>query len=318
MIRNNMYCILLVILMCCVSAVYSSLGDRTYVFQKCLKNCSHTECLDEETFKSRQPAHLVLLGWTCYEECRHSCMWYTVDAFVKDGSPVPQFYGKWPFVRVFGLQEPASVVFSILNAASHAMVLWYRRHVDPSTPMYYVWHGMVLVSVNAWTWSTIYHSKDTDFTEMMDYFFALTIVLYNAFILFCRVVDTEKRWKPAVAVSILLAFYARHIHYLAFVRFDYGYNMTVNVVIGLADVCGWLGWCVVRRKDRYVWMCAAAMVAFNLSVMLELLDFPPLWWTLDAHALWHASTVPINLLWWRFIIADGIHLQEKKTSRKMV
>ena len=34
---------------------------------------------------------------------------------------------------------------------------------------------------------------------------------------------------------------------------------------------------------------------------LELLDFPPVYFVLDAHALWHATTIPINLLMWRFV-----------------
>ncbi|XP_076461872.1 GPI-specific phospholipase A2-like PGAP3 [Babylonia areolata] len=310
--------ILQFLLLCCVSTVYSSVGDKSYVFRKCLMNCSRTECLDEDAFLSQQPVHLVLLRWTCSAECQHSCMWHTVDAFVRDGSPVPQFYGKWPFIRFFGIQEPASVLFSILNAAGHLSLLSYRRKVASNTPMYFVWHGLVLVSVNAWTWSTIYHTRDTDFTEMMDYFFALSIVMYNVFALFCRVLGTEKYWKPAIVASVLLILFVRHTHFLAFVHFDYGYNMKFNVAIGMVSVFGWIAWCIAHRKDRYVWKCAAAMLGINLTVLLELLDFPPLWWTLDAHALWHACTVPINLLWWRFIIDDGVHLQEIEAAKKKI
>ena len=52
-----------------------------------------------------------------------------------------------------------------------------------------------------------------------------------------------------------------------------------------------------RRK--YVWKCVAAVVCGSLTVLLELLDFPPLLWVVDAHALWHLSTVPLPLLWYR-------------------
>jgi hypothetical protein len=31
---------------------------------------------------------------------------------------------------------------------------------------------------------------------------------------------------------------------------------------------------------------------------LELLDFPPFLWILDAHALWHLTTVPLIPLWY--------------------
>ena len=30
-----------------------------------------------------------------------------------------------------------------------------------------------------------------------------------------------------------MIFYAKHIHYLAFVHFEYGYNMKVNVGVGM-------------------------------------------------------------------------------------
>ena len=54
------------------------------------------------------------------------------------------------------------------------------------------------------------------------------------------------------------------------------------------------------RRRRYVWKCVAAVVWGSCTVMLELLDFPPILWLVDAHALWHLSTVPIPLLWYRY------------------
>jgi hypothetical protein len=40
-------------------------------------------------------------------------------------------------------------------------------------------------------------------------------------------------------------------------------------------------------------------------MLLEIYDFPPLWGILDAHAIWHATTVPITYLWWSFIKDDA-------------
>lgn len=36
---------------------------------------------------------------------------------------------------------------------------------------------------------------------------------------------------------MLIGLYGYHIHYLTFVNFDYGYNMTVNVAVGKLMVC---------------------------------------------------------------------------------
>lgn len=311
--------VIAVVILTGVDFVSCSAGDRSYVFQKCLSSCNASNCEDETTSKSKQPFSLWLLGWDCIAECKHDCMWRTVDAFLRDGSAVPQFYGKWPFVRIFGMQEPASVLFSVLNAIGQLMLLLYRKKVSPTTPMYYVWHGLALVAISAWTCSAVYHSRDTDFTEMMDYFFALAIVMYNVFALFCRVVGTERWWKPICASAVLLVIFIHHIHYMAFIKFDYGYNMKINIAFGVASAIGWLAWCWhCRKKQRYVWQCACTLFAVNLSLLLELLDFPPLWWQLDAHALWHACTAVLTPLWWMFIINDGVYLQDQQQFKKII
>ena len=46
------------------------------------------------TFSEIQPFSEKLLGWSCEDECKYSCMWTTVDAFQRDGLNVPQFHGK--------------------------------------------------------------------------------------------------------------------------------------------------------------------------------------------------------------------------------
>ena len=50
-----------------------------------------------------------------------------------------------------------------------------------------------------------------------------------------------------------------------------------------------------------MWKCVVAVVFGGCTVLLELLDFPPLLLAVDAHALWHLSTVPLPLLWYRSV-----------------
>lgn len=94
---------------------------------------------------------LGLLQWRCSDDCRYRCMWSIVDSFERKGWPPPQFHGKWPFVRWMGLQEPASVFFSLLNLMVHIIMFRkFRSEVRPSSPMYKIWFlyaGVSCVSV---------------------------------------------------------------------------------------------------------------------------------------------------------------------------
>ena len=45
-----------------------------------------------------------------------------------------------------------------------------------------------------------------------------------------------------------------------------------------------------------------AVLLVATSVALELLDFPPIYWIIDSHAIWHFATVPLPLLWYATII----------------
>ena len=48
---------------------------------------------------ARQSLHLRLLRWNCDDECDYKCMWETVDAFQRDNSKIPQFYGKVDLIK---------------------------------------------------------------------------------------------------------------------------------------------------------------------------------------------------------------------------
>jgi len=94
--------------------------------------------------------------------------------------PIQQFYGKWPFYRLLGIQEPASTLFSIMNFVSHYK--GYRR-VRKLGEFEYGWLLMIfsLSGMNTWIWSSVFHSRDTLLTEKLDYFSAMLYILVNLF-----------------------------------------------------------------------------------------------------------------------------------------
>ena len=91
----------------------ASIGDRDVNFRKCTTKCNSV--CDSSAF----PLSLKLTRWSCQDDCNYRCM----------TNPKVQYFGKWylksnarPFYRFLGIQEPASVLFSILNGYQHFIV----------------------------------------------------------------------------------------------------------------------------------------------------------------------------------------------------
>ena len=70
----------------------------------------------------------------------------------------------------------------------------------------------------------------------------------------------------------------------------------------------------------HVKKAAIAVGLLNATVLLELLDFEPIFWTFDSHSLWHLATAPIHFVWYQFVLDDCefLYNQAKKDIGKMV
>ncbi|XP_029102895.1 post-GPI attachment to proteins factor 3 isoform X2 [Scleropages formosus] len=377
-------------------AVRGSQGDKEPVYRDCEKQCVRTNCTGARlrAFQSAQPPYMALTGWTCRDDCRYQCMWTTVGLYQAEGYSVPQFHGKWPFVRFLCFEEPASALASLLNGlACLLMLLRYRSAVPRQSPMYHTitafslvserpahptappcrsrgstalppiarrWptaHTLVdacvcirsspvgcaspsdgprrscrtgrddlrtfvcrtatcrnasflsQVSLNAWFWSTVFHTRDTYLTEKMDYFCASTVILYSIYLCCVRTLGLRRPGVSSVVGVLLILLFTSHVSYLTFVSFDYGYNMAANASIGMINLLWWLCWCWQNRRTLpYWWKCGSVVLLLHALALLELLDFPPLLWVLDAHAVWHLSTVPVHFLFYSFLIEDSLYL----------
>lgn len=240
-------------------------------------------------------------------------MWKSVEDFKSAGLSTPQFHGKWPFIRILGVQEPASMIFSLLNLYAHVVgIRLYMSKVDPDSPLYYPSILFSIVAMHAWSWSAIFHTRDFVFTEKMDYFSATAGILYSIYYGVFRVslglyAPSQQRGKvarKAAAVSLIF-FYIWHVSRLV-KFFDYGYNMLVNVVAGLLNGTLWILYHILtRRKYSHQWMATCAVVGTITLLSLELFDFAPFLWIFDAHSLWHLGTVFFPFLWYPFMIKES-------------
>jgi hypothetical protein len=139
--------------------VTASSGDRRPEFIGCVSNCEFKRC-------PRMPEKLAdawplrITRWTCRDECNYLCMHKMVKLDQSYELPIHQFYGKWPFWRLGGIQEPASVLFSLLNMWAHIQgakkITHHIPHHHPMRSFYLTWS---LTSINAWIWSSVFHTR---------------------------------------------------------------------------------------------------------------------------------------------------------------
>jgi len=150
------------IILTCTPFVLASAGDRSKFFRNCIP-----VCLDHFKGQCEIPLLFRLAQWTCTDECKYQCMRFITDNAIKEQQPIVQYYGKWPFARYAGMQEPASVAFSVLNLIAHvqgARIVSKKVPQDhPMRPYYLTWS---YVSINAWFWSSVFHTRGSYFPSV--------------------------------------------------------------------------------------------------------------------------------------------------------
>lgn len=177
-----------------------------------------------------------------------------------------QYYGKWVFVRVWGIQEPLSTGFSVGNVLVQLYglhILW--SYVPDAYPLKQTYLIHALVCTNAWIWSAVFHTHDRPWAKKMDYCSAGLSVLHLAFLTIARFWrlsprPTMSELAPPLPVSTLgptrsqryfhlLGFgcvvgYALHVCYLFLGKFDYGYNMAATIPVVMIHLGLLLLWAI--------------------------------------------------------------------------
>ncbi|KAJ3091817.1 Post-GPI attachment to proteins factor 3 [Quaeritorhiza haematococci] len=239
---------------------------------------------------------------------------------IMEGERIHQYYGKWPFIRLWGLQEPASVLFSILNFWAHYKgLLRLRRQIPERYFMLHFYKMHSYLALNAWVWSTVFHARDRPWTEKFDYFSAMLYILFSAYQGFVRVFHIRSIAGLTGLTGLTALGYLAHVTYLSFWPFDYTYNMVAGVVVGVASNIMWIGWCLKNWRTRpYAWKMLLSIVLISSAMSLELLDFPPIWFVFDAHSLWHAATVPVVFIFYDFLVSDSLHEMRLKKGKQAI
>lgn len=80
--------------------------------------------------------------------------------------------------------------------------------------------------------------------------------------------------------------------------------MKVCMTMAVSQLLIWAIWASVSSHPAR-WKLWVVVVGEGLAMVLETFDFPPFKGYMDAHALWHATTIPLAFLWWSFIRDDA-------------
>jgi len=201
----------------------------------------------------------------------------------------------------------------------------------PMRPYYLAW---AYISINAWFWSSVFHTRDAPWTEKMDYFSAASAIMYALYLVVLRTFHLYAGSGPQPTVSppvphralkpwaiTCIITYIGHVTYLSVLpRFDYTYNMAFNLALGLTHNILWAIYSLPSSRSllpRFPFRPKAYRPTFvskafifvlltTAATALELFDFPPWMFIVDAHALWHLSTVPITKFWYDFLVEDAL------------
>lgn len=295
----------LALLVCCLAPpARASAGDRDPLYRSCVRACAAVDCAPSAA--APLPLHLRALGWTCGEDCAYRCARENHLERVRKGRQVVQYHGKWPFLRVLGMQELFSVLFSLANLVPHALYLAaLPRLVPRSHPYVGAYRAFAAFNINTWVWSAAFHARDTPLTERLDYFCATLGITASLFITVLRVFEVRSRRTQAAAGALLGALLAAHVGYMHFVRMHYGWNMTVSLCAGAVYVALWLWWAAQHRARPYAWKVVLAKGGLLVFALFEVFDFPPLLDLLDAHAVWHGLTPAVSFLFYSFLVDDA-------------
>ncbi|GMP70119.1 hypothetical protein CsSME_00029108 [Camellia sinensis var. sinensis] len=314
-----------------VAIVDASAGDSDPIYKACVEQCEKTGCAGEKCFQHckfssdgvpidgpwylQEPLYQRWKQWDCRSDCRYHCMLSREEERKKLGDTPVKYHGKWPFKRVYGIQEPVSVALSALNLAmqfhgwvSFFILVNYKLPLRPNKKTYYEYTGLFhiygLLAMNCWLWSAVFHSRDVDLTEKLDYSSAVALLGFSLIVAIMRAFNVRDEATRVMVAAPLIAFVTTHILYLNFYQLDYGLNMKVCLGMGLAQLLIWAIWAGITCHPSR-WRLWIVVIGGGIATLLEIYDFPPYSGFVDAHALWHATTIPLTYLWWSFIRDDA-------------
>lgn len=247
------------------------------------------------------------------------------------GDTQTKYLGKYAFIRVLHAQEIMSALFSLLSAA--AALYCYREmgqlqqrcrkaaKLAPGTPRLArapppgapvavsletrcrVIRGTFLLQVATWGSSCLFHFRDCYPTQCLDYLCAIGSILA---MLGLSCLGDARRFKAAVIAGLLL--FAGHSYYLLGVEFNFQYNTAICGALFAATVWRWCRWYQAIQQSAHSRLLKLGIIGMAAASAFQAIDFGPIFFLLDSHAVWHLLGLIYSLVLYRFFLEDTEYL----------
>ena len=253
------------------------------------------------------------------------------STFFENKAEIKQYYGKWPLFRVLGMQEFFSVIFSAMNLGAHLLgfgyfskktkiVYNYRIPLENNRQFcYFYWFPSIAIYFGfacfTWIASMIYHVRQTNFTLGLDYFFSMGFLVLALALTVIRVLRIKSLKKQALVVYFPVVVFLSSYGILMMTVDITKYHIYVGMFVSVFFVLLWLFWAVkyyfkgrrdeLEKKPHLPLILIFLFLLVLVTGCLGIFDFVPLGLLLDAHSLWHLSTVFLTLLMYVFLSREA-------------
>ncbi len=309
--------------------------------ESCLTACERA-CRNDPPSRS---AFVQLLRWNRNDDCAYRCTHACLAESIKHGGRMWKYKGKWPHTRILGIQEPFSTVFSLLNLAAHCvgyvMICSCRRAMDQAAPgaakpaggaqgvlvlgasdahaHLRRLQGMSALWMGAWISSSVFHARDTWWSERLDYCSGNLAMAWMVYTSIARaatpLVPMHRAWLLRLSGAVLSCVVGGNM-VLNYPVINYGRNMAMMIGLLSAHTLALLCSCMASPASHNPLFYLSSALTYAAG-LLEILDFPPILGSLDAHALWHGATPYLTYLFYRFLSLDATRLLQEATRKTL-
>lgn len=295
---------------------------------------------DHTAFAKVPFVYKTVFLWDCNDDCDYQCQQLVTRARIEKEEEIYQFHGKWPFIRMFGMQEFFSAIFSIGNLIPHyrgfrmlEKELWktsirnsrYKRILQN-------YQIVSIMGMCAWLSSTVFHTRDLVTTEKFDYFFAGATVCTAFYAIVMRLLISEYA-KYGNQISkiggvVVSAIFACHILRL-YIDWSYTYNMRFNIFFGVLQYVilislavknyfqyglSWKNFQTDKDFQKVVLVPVLLVLSTCAGMSFEIFDIFIYKLQIDSHALWHLATILPSFWLYSFFIEDYYKMVQHKSK----